>query len=124
MKWHHMASKKARCAQEKVIKNKKGKSRFWRPVMERLEDRLAPAVHDLTTPGTFPTIQAAVNAANPGDTLLADPGTYNESVTVNKSLIIEGNQHGVDAQTGRPGAIESIVDNSGGPFYITANNVT
>src|SRR6516225_6013607 len=93
--------------------------------LERLEDRLAPAVHDITTPGTFATIQAAVDAANPGDTLLADPGTYNEHVTVNKALIILGAQHGVDAQDGRPGAMESIVDGGGFvPFFVTASNVT
>jgi parallel beta-helix repeat protein len=92
--------------------------------IERFEDRLTPAVHDLTTPGTFSTIQAAVNAANPGDTILADPGTYNELVQVTKTLTIEGAQHGVGAQNGRPGAMESIVSNGDGDFQIEADNVT
>src|SRR5262249_33164598 len=78
--------------------------------LARIEDRVTPAVHDVTQGTSFATIQAAVNAANPGDTLLADPGVYAESVTVNKSLIIEGAQHGVDARNGRPGASESILD--------------
>jgi hypothetical protein len=36
----------------------------------------------------FPTIQAAVTAANPGDTILADAGSYAENVTVNKTLTL------------------------------------
>jgi hypothetical protein len=91
-----------------------------------LENRIVPAVHDLTTSMTYATIQAAVTAANSGDIILADAGTYAENVTVTKSLTIEGAQHGVDART-RSGP-ESIVDGTtnGGktPFYITASNVT
>jgi hypothetical protein len=95
------------------------------PRLEHLEDRFAPAVTDLTTQASFATIQAAVNAANPGDTVLADAGTYAEQVTINKSIILEGAQHGVDAQDGRPGAMESIVDGGGfSPFLVTASNVT
>jgi parallel beta-helix repeat protein len=90
-----------------------------------LEDRLVPAVVDITPghTGTFATIQAAVNAAFAGDTLLADPGTYAEHVTINKALTLEGAQQGVDART-RRGA-ESVVDGGGyAPFYITASDVT
>jgi hypothetical protein len=96
-----------------------------RPIaIERLEDRLAPAVTDITTGMSYPTIQAAVTAANSGDTLLADPGMYAEHVTVNKSLTIEGAQHGVDART-RSGAAESVVDGGGfTPFLVTASDVT
>src|SRR5215475_6915978 len=32
------------------------------------------------------SIQAAIDAASPGDTILVGPGTYNESVTINKSI--------------------------------------
>src|SRR5207245_4815390 len=99
-----------------------------RPVIERLEDRITPAVHDLTQNTTFATIQAAVNAANSGDTILAYPGVYAESVTVDKSVVLEGAQHGVDAQKGRPGAFESVLDaatdNGQTLFNITANDVT
>jgi parallel beta-helix repeat protein len=93
--------------------------------LEHLEDRLVPAVIDITPghTGTFATIQAAVNEAFAGDTILADPGPYAEHVTVNKSLVLEGAQYGVDART-RSGP-ESIVDGGGyAPFYVTANDVT
>jgi parallel beta-helix repeat protein len=91
--------------------------------LEYLEDRFAPAVTDLTSHATFATIQAAVDAANAHDVIMVDPGTYNEHVTINKSLSLEGAQFGVDART-RSGA-ESIVDGGGfAPFYVTANDVT
>jgi hypothetical protein len=54
-------------------------------------------VHDLNTGLNYATIQAAVNAANPGDTLLADPGTYAENVIVNKAITLWGAKHGVSA---------------------------
>src|SRR3954469_11597920 len=38
----------------------------------------------------FTSIQAAVNAASPGDLILIGPGTYAESVTVDKRLTIQG----------------------------------
>jgi hypothetical protein len=41
--------------------------------------------------GNFTTIQAAVNAAaTSGDTILVDPGTYMEQVTIGKSLTLQG----------------------------------
>src|SRR5690348_13035232 len=36
----------------------------------------------------FGTIQGAINAASPNDTILVDPGTYNENLTVNKALTL------------------------------------
>lgn len=38
----------------------------------------------------FTTIQAAVNAAAPGDTVHIGPGTYNESPDISKSLVLAG----------------------------------
>jgi Periplasmic copper-binding protein (NosD) len=46
---------------------------------------------DLACPSAdYPTIQAAVNAADPGDTILVCPGVYNEQVTIPKPLRIIG----------------------------------
>jgi hypothetical protein len=39
----------------------------------------------ITVPGNYPTIQAAVNAANPYDTILVQSGTYSEFVNINKN---------------------------------------
>jgi parallel beta-helix repeat protein len=76
----------------------------------------------------FATIQAAVNAASIGATITVDPGTYNEAVLVNKSVTIEGAQHGVAGQsssrTGGNPATESVVGNGLYSFDVTASNVT
>ena len=40
----------------------------------------ASAATTLTVPGEFPTIQAALNAASPGDTIAVSPGTYAENI--------------------------------------------
>jgi hypothetical protein len=91
--------------------------------LDRLEDRLVPAVTDLTTHLSYGTIQAAVSAANPGDTILADSGNYNETITINKSLTLEGAQVGVDARSGRLGAQESTLLLGNGGLQINADNV-
>jgi parallel beta-helix repeat protein len=68
----------------------------------------------------FTTIQGAVNAAKPGDTIDVDAGTYHENVVINKTLALKGAQAGVNPITGlrtNP-ANESTVD---GGITITAN---
>ena len=40
-------------------------------------------------PDNYTTIQAAVNASSPGDTITVRDGTYNENVKVNKSVTIQ-----------------------------------
>lgn len=85
---------------------------------------------DLACPGaTYSTISAAVAAAIAGDTIRVCAGTYNEFVTVDKTLIILGAQNGVDARTraGEP-STESIVNSMGSPtfdvgFFVRANGV-
>jgi parallel beta-helix repeat protein len=50
----------------------------------------AAAASTLLVPRQYPTIQAAVNAANPGDTIRIRPGTYSEQVSIAKNLTITG----------------------------------
>ena len=51
----------------------------------------------IIVPDNYPTIQTAINAANPGDTILVHAGTYNESVVINKPLQVIGD--GADVTT-------------------------
>lgn len=78
-----------------------------------------PRVHNITQGTHYVTITAGVNAANPGDVILVDAGTFNERVTINKSLDIRGAQYGVDptASGSRTNpAMESIIDITGLPL--------
>ena len=71
------------------------------------------------------TINYAISQADPGDTIDVAAGTYSELVTVNKSLVINGEQAGVDARTRTP-VPETIVNGNSGStsFYVTADDVT
>jgi len=63
-----------------------------------------PPPRTIIVPDDYPTIQEAINAANPGDTISVGSGTYYEHVIVNKtvsligenrnSVIIDGNSTG------------------------------
>ena len=75
----------------------------------------------------YATIQAAVNAAAPGDTVRVAPGLYAENVVVNTSpLAIEGAQRNVTARgrvIGAPNAIqESVVHPPTGSAFTFSSN--
>jgi hypothetical protein len=57
--------------------------------------------------GCFTTIQAAINASGPGDTINVAAGTYTENVMLNKSVTLNGAQAGVNACS--RSATESII---------------
>lgn len=91
----------------------------------RVNDDLVPA----TCVGAFPTIQAGVNAAAPGDTVLVCRGTYNESVTIDKSIIVQGQVApplGCFGTAPTFGPNTHVVVNGTGPFafFLDADGIT
>ena len=65
------------------------------------------------------SIQAAVNAASAGDTIVISAGTYAEDVTVNKALTFQGANVGVSGSATR--GAESTIN---GAFTIATSNIT
>lgn len=65
-------------------------------------------------PGGYPTIQAAVDAAEPGDLILVGPGVYTEEVTVvTPSLVIRGTDRNaviIDGEMVRGNGIAVLAD--------------
>ena len=101
-------------------------------VFDRLEPRQLMAAHVVGSTTSYATIQAAVNAAPAGGTVTVDAGSYAETVTVNKSLTIQGAEAGVDArgnvrrETGAETVLTGATTSAGvgAGFYVTANDVT
>lgn len=79
-----------------------------------LENFLPEEPRTLTVPDDYPTIQAGVSAANPGDTVYVRRGAYTENVSIGKSLTLQGEDRK-----------NTIVDGggSGSVVHITASNV-
>ncbi|WP_394701206.1 PGF-pre-PGF domain-containing protein [uncultured Methanolobus sp.] len=65
----------------------------------------------------FTTIQAAVNAANSGNTIIVTDGAYNENVDVNKSVTLR-------SENGSATTNVNASDSSEHALNVTANNVT
>ncbi len=94
----------------------------------------AAPIEDITSGAFFGSIQAAVNAASPGDTIDVGAGTYTENVLVNKNLIINGVGNGsdptsntvVDSASATSAVFEITASGSGATlngFYITGGSV-
>jgi len=70
----------------------------------------------IIVPDDYPTIQAAVDAASDGDTIIVKAGTYIENVNVNKSLTIE-------SENGAEVTIVQATNLNDHVFHVTANYV-
>lgn len=92
------------------------------PSVKRPSSAATLCVNPGGTGGCFSSIQAAVNAAMPGDTINVAAGTYTEQVQINKTLTLKGAKAGVDART-RATTGESIITFGDGPVQILADNV-
>jgi len=79
-----------------------------------VENFLPEEIKTLTVPDDYPTIQAAVSAAGPEDTVYVRKGMYTENIFINKSLTLQGE----DRET-------TVIDGggSGNVVNITASQV-
>jgi YD repeat-containing protein len=68
-----------------------------------------PAAVTIHVPADQPTIQAAINAANNGDTVLVSDGTYTENINFNGKAITVTSVNGSSKATIDGGAVDSVV---------------
>jgi parallel beta-helix repeat protein len=117
----------------KVWASHRGRIPTFIPKLQALEDRTLLAVLVVSpggsVPGSFSSIQAAVNNANAagGDTIQVEPGKYTEQVMINKSLTIEGNGAGAIIQA--PASLATVLGQTplveiGGGAAVNMSNLT
>jgi nitrous oxidase accessory protein NosD len=67
----------------------------------------------IIVPDDYPTIQAAINSANNGDTVFVRSGTYYENVVVNKTLNLIGeNRNSTIVDGNNTGNVVTLVSNN------------
>jgi hypothetical protein len=54
-------------------------------------------VNETGTGGCYAIIQDAIDAATAGDTILVEPGTYNEAISITEAIVVVGSGHAVTA---------------------------
>jgi len=60
------------------------------PCSESVEVQFTGRIENVTTGESYDSINAAINAANYGDTIVVNPGTYNETITMKSGVKIYG----------------------------------
>ncbi len=70
---------------------------------------------------SYTTIQAAVNAASPGNSIYVCAGTYSGAVSIGTSVVLDGAEYGVNA-VGRTGEPETVIDATGGITFTSGGS--
>ena len=80
--------------------------------LNNMKSAEVPVSYVIRVPFHYPTIQEAIDAANPRDTILVSAGTYCESLTIHKSLTLVGEESST-----------TIISKFDEAIRVTANNV-
>jgi hypothetical protein len=102
---------------------------LFRPNLEALEAREVPATLQVNPqdPAAFQTIQSAINAAQPGDTINVAHASYHEDVVIDRGVSLIGqpddrNQNPFIVGTGGANGIEAVVQIAGGVNGVVIQN--
>lgn len=80
--------------------------------LNNMKSAEVPVSYAIRVPFHYPTIQEAIDAANPRDTILVSAGTYCESLTIHKPLTLVGEESST-----------TIISKFDEAIRVTANNV-